>query len=104
MKIDINPKAVWYHGSNKRFDILHEGSTITQWQALAEAFSHKPTVLSYEDDGSIWHNGTAKGFLYIIDEPIINGVDIHSHPTTTMDENAEFVTVRPMRVRLIKTL
>lgn len=28
MKIEINPNGTWYHGSNKRFEILREGSTI----------------------------------------------------------------------------
>lgn len=104
MRIKINVKGIWYHGSDKRFDILLAGSTITQWKALAEAFSHKPTALSYEDDGTIWHNGTAKGFLYMIDESVLNGVDIHPHPNTSMDENVEFLTDRPLRVKLIKTL
>ena len=104
MKISIDPNAVWYHGSDKQFDVLLTGSTITQWRALAEAFSHKPTALSYEDDGSITHNGTTPGFLYAIDEPITVGIDICQHPRTTMDENAEFLTKRPLRVRLVKTL
>ena len=74
MKLVINENGVWYHGSNIMFDTLREGSTITQWKALAEAFSHKPSCLSYDDDGSIEHNGTEDGFLYIIDEDIKIGV------------------------------
>ena len=104
MRIEIKENAVWYHGSDQNFEILRTGSTITQWRKLAEAFSHKPTALSYEDDGTINHNGTAKGFLYIIDEPIFVGRDIHPHPNTSMDENAEFLTDRPLRVKLIETL
>lgn len=45
MKIKINSNGLWYHGSNKIFDTLAAGSTITQWQELAEAFSHKPKLL-----------------------------------------------------------
>jgi len=101
MKINMDPSAVWYHGSNMLFAELKEGSTITQWRELAEAFSHKPTLLGYEDDGSISHNGTEKGYLYIIDEPLTPGQDIYPHPRTTMDENAEFLTRRPLKVRLI---
>lgn len=41
MKIDIDPNDIWYHGSNQVFSELREGSTITQWRALAEAFSHQ---------------------------------------------------------------
>lgn len=104
MKMEINADAVWYHGSDKVFTELRTGSTVTQWRTLAEAFSHQPTALSYEDDGTITHNGMAPGFLYIIDEPITVGVDIHPHPRTTMDENAEFLTDRPLKVKLLKKL
>ncbi|MBQ2668391.1 MAG: hypothetical protein IJF56_07185 [Clostridia bacterium] len=104
MNIEINPAGTWYHGSNRIFDTLRTGSTITQWRALAEAFSHRPTALGYEDDGTITHNGTEPGFLYVIDETITVGVDIHPHPHTTMDENAEFLTDRPLKVKLMKKL
>lgn len=102
MKLTIDPAGVWYHGSDTVFTTLREGSTITQWKELAEAFSHKPTMLCTEDDGSISHNGTAKGYLYVIDEPVEVGTDIYPHPRTTMDENAEFLTRRPLKVRMIK--
>ena len=75
--------------------------TITQWKELAEAFSHQPSQLGYDDNGVIGHNGTEKGYLYIIDEPIIVGKDIYKHPGSTMDENAEFLTRRPLKVKLI---
>jgi len=101
MKIEVLPEKKWYHGSNCRFDVLREGSTITQWRELAEAFSHKPTALGYDDDGVILHNGTEPGYLYEIDEPIEVGDDVYQHPRTTMDANAEFLTRRELRVRLI---
>ena len=104
MRIEINPNGIWYHGSNTIFDILREGSTVTQWRELAEAFSHQPSGLGYDDNGVITHNGIEKGLLYIIDEPIAVGVDIYQHPRTTMDENAEFLTKRPLKVKLIKEL
>lgn len=104
MKIEIQPDGTWYHGSDKSFEVLRAGSTVTQWRALAEAFAHKPTMLWYEDDGTIHHNGTATGRLYVLDEPITVGVDIEPHPRTTMDENAEFLTKRPLRVRQIEKL
>lgn len=100
MKLEINSEGIWYHGSNMKFDILREGSTITQWRKLAEAFSHKPTRLGYDDNGFITHNGVEKGYLYIIDEPIEVGEDIYQHPRTTMDDNAEFLTKRPLKVKL----
>ena len=104
MKIKINPNGTWYHGSNVIFSELKEGSTITQWRALAEAFSHKPTMLGYDDNGVISHNGVQKGYLYVLDEKVEIGKDIYQHPRTTMDENVEFLTKRPLAVRLIKEL
>lgn len=101
MKIEIDPNGIWYHGSNITLTELKTGSTVTQWRGLAEAFSHKPTMLCYEDDGTITHNGTEKGYLYVIDEKIEIGKDVYPHPRTTMDENAEFLTSRPLRVRQI---
>lgn len=79
-----------------------EGSTITPWRELAEAFSHKPSILSIEDDGSIVHNGYKKGYLHVVDEIIEVGKDIYQHPRTTMEENTEFLTKRPLKLKLIK--
>ncbi|MCH5198290.1 MAG: hypothetical protein J1E34_05220 [Oscillospiraceae bacterium] len=104
MKIEINPNGTWYHGSNIIFSELRTGSTITQWRELAEAFSHKPTMLGYDDNGEILHNGVQKGYLYVIDEKIEIGKDIYQHPKTTMDENAEFLTKRSLAVKLIEKL
>ncbi|WP_124099786.1 hypothetical protein [Ruminococcus sp. Marseille-P6503] len=104
MEIKIDSNGLWYHGSDRLFDTLREGSTITQWRELAEAFSHKPSRLSYDDSGSISHNGSENGLLYVIDEPLEIGTDIYRHPNTTMDKNAEFLTKRPLRVRLIQRL
>ena len=101
MKLEIDPNGIWYHGSNVRFDVLREGSTVTQWRALAEAFSHKPTMLGIEDDGSIWHNGVEAGWLYVVDEPVDLERDVYPHPRTTMQENAEWLTKRPLKVKLI---
>lgn len=101
MKIEIQPNGIWYHGSDKIFSELRVNSTITQWKELAEAFSHKPSSLGYDDNGEIIHNGKEKGYLYIIDEPVEVGVDIYQHPRTTMDENAEFLTKRPLKVKNI---
>ena len=83
------------------FSELREGSTITQWKELAEAFSHQPDRLSYDDNGKIYHNGTEKGYLYVIDEPITVGIDVYQHPRTVMDENAEFLTKRPIKVKMV---
>jgi len=104
MQIGIKEDGTWFHGSNVKFDILRAGSTVTQWQALAEAFSHKPSGLGYDDDGRIEHNGTEYGYLYVIDEPVRIGVDVVQHPRSSMDQNAEFLTTRDLKVRWIKDL
>lgn len=40
----------------------------------------------------------------MIDENVEIGTDVYQHPQTTMDENAEFLTKRPLAVRLIEEL
>lgn len=104
MKIPFDPRGAWYHGSDIKLMELKMGSTITQWRELAEAFSHKPTLLEYRDDGSIFHNGKAYGYLYVIDEPVVMNDDVYQHPRTAMDPNAEFLTKRPLMVRLVTEL
>ena len=42
--------------------------------------------------------------MYIIDEPVDIQNDIFQHPRTTMDENAEFLTKRPLKVKMISEL
>ena len=101
MKLEVKSDGVWYHGSNMLFTELRTGSTITQWKELAEAFSHQPTALSYDDNGVISHNGKEKGYLYVIDEAFDIQNDIYQHPRTTMDENAEFLTKRPLKVKMV---
>ena len=100
MKIEQN--LIWYHGSNQIFSILMKGSTITQWKELAVAFSFRPTQLEYDDNGKIHHNGKAKGYVYIIDEPISIDKDIIQHPRTSMKKGLEFITLRPLKVKLIQ--
>ncbi len=92
----------WYHGSPFELTELRTGSTITRWRELAEAFSHKPTWLSYDTvGGNISHNGQVDGFLYVVDEPLIAGSDIYKHPHTSMDDGVEWLTKRPVKVRKI---
>jgi hypothetical protein len=102
MVYPIDIRKTWYHGSNKEFEILSEGSTITQWRELAEAFATKPSSLEYDNIFSwISHNGSEKGILYIIDEPIEINIDIYQHPRTTMDVGVEFLTKRPLKLKRI---
>lgn len=100
----LAPDTPWYHGSPLALDMLLPGSTITPWRALAEAFSHKPPLLCIDDDWTITHTGELPGYLYRIAEPVILGTDALPHPRTTMDENLEFLTTRPLRLTLLCSL
>lgn len=99
-----NDAEIWYHGSNKTFALLREGSTVTRNGPLAEAFSHKPPLLSCGEDGVLLHYGRKKGYLYVVDEPVCAEEDLLPHPRTTLLPGAEFLTQRPLRVRLIAEL
>lgn len=102
MEYPIDMSKTWYHGSPLELDILREGSTITQWREIAEAFSTKPTMLGYDAIFSpIIHNGIEKGILYIVDEAIELDKDIYQHPRTTMDKGIEFLTNRPLKLKRI---
>ena len=90
----------WYHGSPYELRILREGSTITQRRELACIFSHKPTIVSTNDDGSIKHNGTEPGYLYIIAEDVSED-DVVPHPRTTMGPGDEWLTTRDLRLRFV---
>ena len=99
MKIEIRPDRLWYHGSDTVFSDLRPDSTITQWRELAEAFSHQPSRLSYDDDGVISHNGKEKGYLYIIDEPVIVGTDIVQHPKRRITTGRIFLPAAQRNIR-----
>lgn len=102
MEVPVDPGKPWYHGSNLELDVLRQGSTITQWRELAEAFATKPAMLGYEElFGAITHNGVEEGILYCIDEPLTMDVDMYQHPRTTMDPGVEFITKRPLRLKRI---
>ena len=65
MELKINPDGIWYHGSDRVFTVLRANSTVTQWRELAEAFSHRPTRLSYDDGGAIRLSDTPGGGLSV---------------------------------------
>ncbi len=98
----------WYHGSPYRIKALRLGSTITQDEALARVFSHKPHIVALEDDADrlasgiprLRHNGTLPGLLYCIDEAL-GPRDIFPHPRSSMPPGLEWLTSRPLRLRLI---
>ncbi|HZU13761.1 MAG TPA: hypothetical protein VFB58_13050 [Chloroflexota bacterium] len=94
----------WYHGSPERLTVLLPGSTISQDRELAEAFAHRPTIVSdsRQEGGPLEHNGTTPGFLYRVDEWVDDG-DVQPVPESTMPGN-EWLTTRPLRVTCIREL
>lgn len=92
--------SVWYHGTPLQLSVLREGSTITQDRHLAEVFSHKPVIVSVDDDGSIKHSGTLPGYLYRVAEQVIEG-DVYPHPNSSMAPGKEWLTRRELRIELL---
>ena len=98
---DWNYNLPWYHGSQQELTALSVGSSITQDRDIARIFSHRPTISTVEDDGTHKHNGTAPGYLHIIDEPITEE-DIEPHPHPINASKWEWLTKREIKVRLIE--
>ncbi len=97
--------STWYHGSPLELSELLAGSTITPDRDLARVFSHKPLLVSLEDqDGrilSIRHDGSLPGYLYGIDEEV-GPEDVLPHPNSSMPAGLEWLTQRPLRLRLLE--
>ncbi|HEY3290485.1 MAG TPA: GNAT family N-acetyltransferase [Anaerolineae bacterium] len=74
-------------------------STITQHRRLAEVFSHKPTLVCIEDDGTIQHDGRLTGKLYRVEQ--VRAEDIIPHLTSSMEPGMEWVTTRPLPLTLL---
>lgn len=93
-------QSAWFHGSPLRLEKLCKGSSVTQIEKLARAFSTKPTLVSVSDDGSIRHNGREKGHIYKIIDTVTPD-DIYKHPATTMDEGWEWITRKDFRLEFL---
>lgn len=91
----------WYHGSQQELTVLRVGSSITQNRDIARIFSHRPAILSMEDDGSFRHSGTVDGYLYLIDE-VLSSEDVYPHPHPINASKWEWLTTREIKVRLVE--
>lgn len=96
-----NYNLPWYHGSQQVLTALRVGSSITQDRDIARVFSHRPSIHTQEDDGTHKHNGTAPGYLHIVDEPI-TAADVEPHPHPINASKWEWLTKREIKVRLIE--
>jgi hypothetical protein len=98
--MEFDPCQTWYHGSPHRLSFLRSGSTITQKRELARVFSHNPTIVSVTDEGEIKHNGTSRGYLYVVAEAVFPK-DVVPHPYSTMEPEDEWVTTRDLALHLL---
>ncbi len=93
----------WFHGSPHILETLLAGSTITQDEHLARVFSHKPAIVSLDEEGGVLcirHTGRLPGLLYQVVEPI-GPEDIYPHPRSNMPAGLEWMTRRPLCLRLL---
>lgn len=93
----------WFHGSPHMLDTLLAGSTITRDEHLARVFSHKPKIVSLDEDGETYrirHTGRLPGLLFQIDEPVTPD-DVYPHPRSSMPAGLEWLTRHPLRLRLL---
>jgi hypothetical protein len=93
--------TAWYHGSPLVLEVLASGSTITRNRDLARVFSHRPAIVSWEDDGRLRHTGRQPGYLYVIAEEL-GPDDVRAHPRSSMPPGAEWLTQRPLRLALLE--
>jgi hypothetical protein len=101
MTEDNTPGPNWYHGAQQRVTVLRAGSSVTRYLPVAIAFSHRPTVVSYEDNGRIRHDGSAHGFIHCVDEPL-GPDDLCLHPACQRSgTDWEWVTQRDLALRIL---
>ena len=91
---------IWYHGAQMALTVIRKGSSISPYRNVAIAFSHRPVIVSLEDDGTVRHNGTAHGYLHRIMEDLTEE-DITLHPACAEGEDWEWLVNRDIRVELI---
>lgn len=81
-------ETLWLHGSPEELSTLRVGSTTTPDERLARVFSHKPTLMSVSDDGTIAHNGHCAGMLHRVSEAV-GADDLVPVPHSTIGEGQE---------------
>ena len=97
---EFNYSKPWYHGTpQKNIFILRKGSTITQHIDLARVFSHKPTIVSIQDN-ELRHDGNKPGFLYTVCE-VLSPEEIYPHPRSSMEWGMEWLTKLPLSLSLL---
>lgn len=88
----------WYHGSPEELTFLIKGSMVTPFEAVAKAFSHRPSILTFPDDiDSVKHDGQVPGRLYVVSE-VVGPEDVRELPGTG---HTHWEIQRDLRVDLV---
>lgn len=91
----------WYHGSQQKLTTLRVGSSITQNRNVAKAFSHRPSLLTQSESGTVKHNGVTPGYLYTVADEI-DPDDVYPHPHPVNVTRWEWLTRRELNLKLIE--
>ena len=98
---DFDYALTWYHGSQQELTKLRVGSSITQNRNVAKAFSHRPSLLTQSDGGTVKHDGAIPGYLYtVVDE--IGPDDVYPHPHPVNATRWEWLINRELKLKLIE--
>lgn len=99
VQVDWNYNRAWYHGTQRPLSELRPGSSITPYLAIAQAFSHRPSLVS--TGRAVRHNGASPGYIYLIDESI-GPDDVYPDAHQANAEQWEWRNQRPLRLRLLE--
>ena len=92
-------QPTWFHGSPSELETLRKGSSITQIEKLAQAFSSKPSIVSVSDDGKIKHNGKSKGRIYKVTGRVTTDA-IYEHPRSSV-KGCEWITKKEFKLEFL---
>jgi len=98
---DFDYTLTWYHGSQQELTRLRVGSSITQHRNVAKAFSHRPSLLTQSEGGTVKHDGVTPGYLYIVADEI-GPDDVYPHPHPVNVTRWEWLTNRELKLELIE--
>jgi hypothetical protein len=98
--MSLKKQGTWFHGSPSKLKTLRKGSSITQIEKLAQAFSAKPSIVSVSDDGKIRHDGKSKGRVYKVTERVTTD-DIYRHPRSSWQKGWEWITKKEFKLEFL---
>ena len=98
---DFDYTLTWYHGSQQELTKLRIGSSITQNRNVAKAFSHRPSLLTQSEGGTVKHDGVTPGYLYTVADEI-GPDDVRPHPHPVNLTRWEWLTNRELKLELIE--